>query len=248
MRVALCASGRVGEELTEFVCSQPVSPSIVFVKSADPYHQQIINVCNAYGTEWMEVESINDPAAIKVLKHREIGIVFLLWWPDIVKRKAIESVPGGFVNLHPSLLPYNRGMHPYYWSIVEGTPAGVSIHFIDDNIDSGSLICQREITTDITTTGYELYEIAQSTIVSLFKEKYDDIVSQRYELKDLDLESGTFHLRKELDIHSCIDLNKEYTASELLDILRARNFPGGPSSFFYLGDKKYYVNVSITEA
>jgi len=34
----------------------------------------------------------------------------------------------GCINLHKSLLPYNRGANPNVWALIEGAPAGVSIH------------------------------------------------------------------------------------------------------------------------
>ena len=55
------------------------------------------------------------------------------------------------------MLPYNRGMHPWYWSIVDETPAGVTIHFIDENIDEGHIIAQKEVLIDPTDTGESLY-------------------------------------------------------------------------------------------
>ena len=47
------------------------------------------------------------------------------------------------INLHISYLPYNRGSYPNYWSFKENTPNGVSIHHIDDGIDTGPVLVQK---------------------------------------------------------------------------------------------------------
>ena len=154
----------------------------------------------------------------------------------------------GFVNLHPSFLPYNRGKHPYYWSIVDNTPAGVTIHFITDKIDDGGILFQRRIKTDITTTATELYSKSIEEIISLFKENYVQMLDGHFKIQKQDEEQSTFHWGKEIKSHSKIKLDQEYKALDLLNIIRARNFPGNPSSFFHLNGKKYYVNIKITEA
>lgn len=46
------------------------------------------------------------------------------------------------INLHISLLPWNRGAHPNFWSWFDRTPKGVSIHVIDDGIDTGGILAQ----------------------------------------------------------------------------------------------------------
>ena len=46
------------------------------------------------------------------------------------------------INLHIYFLPFNRGAHPNFWSFIENTPSGVSIHKIDKGIDTGDIINQ----------------------------------------------------------------------------------------------------------
>ena len=53
------------------------------------------------------------------------------------------------INLHVSFLPFNRGAHPNFWSFIENTPSGVSIHKIDKGIDTGDIINQKLIDFDI---------------------------------------------------------------------------------------------------
>ena len=40
------------------------------------------------------------------------------------------------------MLPYNRGKNPNVWPIIDGTPAGVTLHYIDSGIDTGEIIHQ----------------------------------------------------------------------------------------------------------
>ncbi len=63
----------------------------------------------------------------------------------IVGADVIERLRGRIVNLHASFLPWNRGASPNFWSFVENTPKGVSIHFMDEGLDTGDLIAQEEL-------------------------------------------------------------------------------------------------------
>lgn len=245
MKIGIFAFGSVGNSLVEFLAQNKKSIDFVGVKKEDRYTDSIIKTCKEYEISSFVIENINDDRTYEMIEKRSPEICFLLWWPDIVKKRVMSIVPEGFVNLHPSLLPFNRGMHPYYWSLVDGTPAGVSIHLIDESIDAGMLLCQKEIETDVTTTGERLYEEAQDEIINLFKENYDKIIKKKIQPKKINIEEGSFHLKRDLDNHSCIDLNKTYKAEDLINIMRARSFPSGSSSFFYLDGQKYRINIKI---
>ena len=67
----------------------------------------------------------------------------LLWWPKIIKEKILNLSSHGFVNTHPSLLPYNRGKNYNFWTLVDETPCGVSLHRVDPGIDTGEVVTQK---------------------------------------------------------------------------------------------------------
>ena len=83
------------------------------------------------------------------------------------------------VNLHISLLPWNRGSQPNFWSFVDGTPKGVTIHQITKRVDGGPIYAQKEVTfmkpereTLATTHAY-----LQRMMASLFRETWPSIKS-----------------------------------------------------------------------
>lgn len=80
---------------------------------------------------------------------------------------VVESVP--VVNLHISYLPWNRGAHPNYWAIKEGTPSGVTIHWMDAGIDTGPIIAQRKVPVREDDTLRTSYERLQREVFDLFR-------------------------------------------------------------------------------
>jgi len=77
------------------------------------------------------------------------------------------------LNLHISYLPYNRGAHPNFWAFHDDTPKGVTIHFIDEGLDTGPIIAQREVffdkgeTTFFTTCARLCHEVEALFVVNI---------------------------------------------------------------------------------
>ena len=45
----------------------------------------------------------------------------------LLTKEQISDVNNNCFNIHPSFLPFNRGYHPNYWAIYDGTPSGTTI-------------------------------------------------------------------------------------------------------------------------
>ena len=85
-----------------------------------------------------------------------VSLGLLLWWPKMISPAIINSSRLGFINTHPSLLPYNRGKHYNFWALVEQCPFGVSLHMVEKGIDSGDIVAQRVIDYSWEDTGETL--------------------------------------------------------------------------------------------
>lgn len=176
-----------------------------------------------------------------------VEVIFLAWWPKIIPRFIIEAPAVGIVNFHPSLLPYNRGKNYNFWTIVEDTPFGVTLHFVDEGIDSGDILFQTPIAKTWEDTGASLYLKAKAEISLLFQNHYKDIIEGRYQRTKQDTIRSTLHYSKELDAYSRLTLDESYQLKQLLNLLRARTFEGKPACYFWDSGKKFEVRVSIRE-
>src|SRR5262249_30682810 len=91
---------------------------------------------------------------------REEGMSFdlgiLAWWPNLIKNPLLTLPRLRFINTHPGFLPYARGRHYNFWTIVEQVPFGVSLHMVDEGIDSGDIVAQAQIPYSWEDTGGSL--------------------------------------------------------------------------------------------
>jgi len=93
----------------------------------------------------------------------------------ILRRDVLERVPDRVINLHISLLPYNRGADPTLWGVLEDTPAGVTIHYIDEGVDTGDVIAQRPVELLDHDTLATAYDKLQAGMAELFREQWPAI-------------------------------------------------------------------------
>jgi len=246
-KIGICAAFEQGYETLQFVFKQGFD--IEFVASCHrdktKYKRYIHDLCLKNETEIVRNVNVNEDNFNSFLSKKNIDIMILSWWPDIIKPKAINSVKIGWVNLHPSLLPYGRGKHGYFWSIVENTPFGVSIHFISEGIDTGPILFQKRIPVSIEDTGQSLYEKGVTEVIKLFKEKFSDIVNLKFKPVGQDDQIATTHFAREIESKTIIDLNKHYKAIDLINIIRGRTFWNGPSASFVWDGDEYYIRTEI---
>jgi methionyl-tRNA formyltransferase len=174
-----------------------------------------------------------------------VDLALLAWWPRIIPTELLSLPRRGFLNFHPSLLPFNRGKNYNFWALVEQAPFGVTIHWVGDQIDGGDIAFQVPLPTNWEDTGQTLYEKARAAMVELFAASYDRIMSGDIPRVSQDLSAGSFHRAAELDEASRIALDKQVAARDLLNLMRARTFPPYPGAWFVEDGERYEVRIDI---
>jgi methionyl-tRNA formyltransferase len=99
--------------------------------------------------EVIQVDSINSPAAIAVIKAAMPDVV-VVSGTRIISKKVLDSVNAPFINMHAGITPLYRGVHGAYWALLEKKPdlVGTTVHLVDAGIDTGNIIDQSCFTVD----------------------------------------------------------------------------------------------------
>ena len=248
INIGIFADKYVGAKAVEFLLQNYFTHLKVLVVTDEK--SNVLDVVDKYDFRKDKVflnSELNSELVLKRISDENLDYIILAWWPYIVGKKILTIPEVGTLNFHPSLLPYNRGKHYNFWTIVEDTPFGVTLHFVDESIDSGDIVFQKNITKSWEDTGESLYKKAQSAMIDLFIQNYDRIVKGEYHKIRQDENIGSFHYSKELEQASKIFLEKQYSAKQLLNLLRARTFLPHPACYFFDGGKKYEVRIEIKE-
>ena len=120
-------------------------------------------------------------------------------YKKILSKNLLKNLNFPPINLHMSYLPYNRGSHPNFWSFIDKTPKGVTIHEIDDKIDNGKIIFQKKFFFKINhkITFKYTYDYLFKELEKLFKKHYKKILSRRYIGKKKKIK-GSIHFKADL--------------------------------------------------
>lgn len=245
------AADYVGSKVIDFLCdnSEKIQVLVVDTQDRGGFNESIIkNVKESNpNVEILSHSQIKEKNIQEHIKSKGLDIGVLAWWPYIITSEMIELTKRGFVNTHPGFLPYNRGKHPYFWNIVDQTPFGATLHYVEEDIDSGATIAQERIECDWEDTGESLYNKSRELILQLFRDNFDSIKNGTASvIPKVDCE-GSFHHGKELKPFCSIDLDEKYTARMLFNILRGRMFHGSGEAIFTDNGRKYAVSIYIKE-
>jgi methionyl-tRNA formyltransferase len=97
-----------------------------------------------HGIPSFETKNINNEASLNFLRSLQPDIIISAYFSQILKKPAIDTATIGVLNIHPALLPDYRGAMNYFWVLKNGEEkAGVSIHWIDEGIDTGKLLARK---------------------------------------------------------------------------------------------------------
>ena len=131
------------------------------------------------------------------ITSNKVDFLISYGYRHILRKNVLALFPGRAVNLHISYLPWNKGADPNFWSFIEGTPKGVTIHYLDEGIDTGDIIVQEEVEFNLDQeTLVTSYEKLQAIIQKLFKQNWQDIKSETCNRQKQD-GKGTLHKAKD---------------------------------------------------
>jgi len=88
--------------------------------------------------------NVNDPSFLSTLREHEPDINVSVSYDQILGSDAIGLAPKGFINCHAGALPFYRGRNVLNWALINGEDRfGVTVHYVDERIDTGNIITQQ---------------------------------------------------------------------------------------------------------
>lgn len=189
------------------------------------------------------LEVIESKEGLEKIRDLRPEIVVSSGYEHIVPKEVIEVPEKGIVNLHPSYLPHNRGAHPYIWPLIDGSPAGVSIHFMNENLDEGPVIARKKVEKRPDDDAKSLRDRLMKEQADLFKDSWEEVLDEQ--CFEQDLEKGNAHYRSDLDEIADLDLDREMTLRNAIDLLRGLKYGEKSLAYFEEGDDLYSVDLSI---
>jgi len=90
--------------------------------------------------------SKDEDEIIALFNAYEIDMIVMAGWMRVVSKKFCDEFAGRIINLHPSLLPKYKGLHAVEQAFKSGDDVtGCTVHFVTEELDSGTIIRQQEV-------------------------------------------------------------------------------------------------------
>lgn len=247
MRIFYMGNNWVGWQILKWLVEQreDIVGIAVHPEQKSRYRFEIINSVDLNPSCIFDASKINQADTISSIRALQSSIGISAFFGYMISKDLLDLFPNGCINIHPSFLPYNRGANPNVWSIVDGTIAGVTLHYVDCGLDSGDIIAQKEVPVEPVDTGESLYRKLESACVELLKEIWP-LVKNGYAPRIPQMgQKGNIHRLKDVEMVDRIDLDRTYKARQLIDIIRARSFPPYSGSFFMAGNRKVFMRLQL---
>jgi phosphoribosylglycinamide formyltransferase 1 len=105
-----------------------------------------------------------DAAMADWLTAREVELIVLAGYMELLSAEFVRRFPNRIVNVHPALLPSFPGLDAIGQALEHGVSVtGVTVHFVDEGVDSGPIILQRSVnvpyTRDRSRLEREIHEV-----------------------------------------------------------------------------------------
>jgi len=164
-------------------------------KSENPlYPAKIVAVgsdCDALGLEHAELYEVDtfvvNPALFSSrddwgktllanVQYHQPDLVVLAGFMKILPATFVSALKGKLINIHPSLLPEFKGAHAVRDALAAGaSKTGVTIHFVDEGVDTGEIIVQSEVVVEPGDTEHTLHARIKEVEHKLLAETIEQI-------------------------------------------------------------------------
>ena len=163
------------------------------------YNRKKTKLIKMLETKGYKVSNITRKISFSDIENNDLYVSF--GYRKIIPKKIIQRAKRPIINLHLSFLPFNRGAHPNFWSFIEDTPSGVSIHEIDNGVDTGPIIFRKKIKFNYkknkNITFKSTYNILFKEVESLFARNINKLISKNYKIYK---QKSKFSIHKEKDL------------------------------------------------
>lgn len=95
-------------------------------------------ICANLGYQYVKAQH-DSPHAVEAASECDYGIIL---GARVLSPLTVENAPP-IINLHPGVLPLNRGLDTLKWAVHDGLPQAITAHIIDEKIDRGKILKEK---------------------------------------------------------------------------------------------------------
>jgi methionyl-tRNA formyltransferase len=151
-------------------------------------------VCKELRVPYKHVSDVNAQPFLAELEAAGVDVVVSVSCPQIFQNHLIRLPAKGCLNVHGALLPKYRGILPSFWMLANGEEhAGVSVYFVNEQIDAGELCGQQGFAIYPSDTLDTLLRRSKAAAAELLIDVLAAVEAGTVERSPLDLTAGSYY-------------------------------------------------------
>lgn len=250
-RIAFAGDRNVAVDVLTYLVDSGHHPAALMVSDSEraTHAKALRGLCSHLSTRNIFTGTeFRTESASETLAGLHLDLIVAVHFPYVVPAEALLLARMGWLNLHPAYLPHNRGWHTPSWTILDGAPAGATLHFMDEGIDTGDIVARSEIPAYPEDTANSLYRKLKQEEARLFKKAWPHIVDGTFERMPQESNEGTAHRRSDLfepEVQR-LDLDASQPVGKTLRQLRALTTSDRSEAAYFDSDgRRFRVQVTI---
>ncbi len=254
VRIAFAGDRAVAVEILAYLIEEERVPPVALLlptQGRASHDEELLRLCPHLSPEAvLRGRGFMEDAGVSLLSSLDLDYLISIHFPYLVPRKVLDLPARGCLNLHPALLPYNRGWHTASWAILDGSPMGATLHVMDEGLDTGDIVHQREIEVTPADTAHTLYQRVLEAEIQVFREAWPAIAAGTYDRRPQSPAEGSEHARRDLFDPRVqrLALDEVRPVEDVLRRLRALTTSRPDEAcYFEQGGRRYRVQVTLTE-
>jgi methionyl-tRNA formyltransferase len=248
MRILLLANNRLGARVATWLAS--TEAEIVGIVLHPDERRRFGEEIAAASSEApvFNAEQLGEQATLDAIRQLRPQLGLSVLFGYLLEQPLLGVFPSGCINLHPALLPYNRGAFPNVWPLLDGSPAGTTLHYVDEGIDTGDIVAQRSVLVEPVDTSETLHQRLEDASFELLRDTWPALRDGRAGRTPQVAEAGSFHRTKDVERIDEIVLDRRYSGRELIDLLRARTFADHSGAYVVRDGRKIFLTLGLSYA
>ena len=181
--------------------------------------------------------NINDDEVYEFLKLKEVDYLFVVGLSQLVKKRMLNLPKHGTIGFHPTRLPQGRGRGAVAWIILEKAPGAATFFLIDEGMDSGPILCQKEFQISKDDYAFEVIEKIKNCIDAVLDSFLPQLNS--WQINPIEqIEEKATYLGRRKPKDGLIDWKNDL--EDIYRLIRASSKPL-PGAFSYYNESKVVI-------
>jgi methionyl-tRNA formyltransferase len=176
--------------------------------------RNIVHLAEKYEIDVLRVNRFNSKKCAALLDTLDIDLFAIVSAP-ILKDYVFNKAKSGCLNAHPGWLPKYRGLGGNAYAVQNGDSPGVTVHFIDEGIDTGNIIVREKLSILRGDTIAKINDRAMARGAELMADVIHAISEDRLELPDISEDMGEMYYA--MPFAKVKDVNKKLMNMDLIE-------------------------------